>query len=188
MNTLAQKSKPFTWLVLCTFAWCWIVYPVPVFSQEQGLDYLKRAQQKFDDDWDINGAIADVTRALSIGLKTDAQKIQAFQLLGFCYAENGENIKSIEAFKNLLKTNPGYMLNADVSPTYQIPFYTAKQEFYAGLSKPKSKNYLLWIGITGAAVISTVVILSLQKDDPGPEEEPGNGLTKLIDPPEMPGE
>ena len=99
--------------------------PIILFSQQSGNFYLQRGVRKYNDEWDITGAIIDLQRALSTGLRNNEDKIQAYKFLAFCHAENGEKEKAVQNFKNLLLISPSFRLSEDPSPTHAVPFHEA---------------------------------------------------------------
>jgi len=120
-----RKMKPVVYLLIASM--CILIFhePVILFAQQSGNYYLLRGMRKYNDEWDIAGAIIDLQRALSTGLSNNQDKIQAYKYLAFCHAENGEKSKAVQDFKNLLLIAPSFRLDADSSPTHLVPFNEA---------------------------------------------------------------
>lgn|GEM_PF-3667540 len=172
MNFIYNHLKPIALLLIFSLFVLIFFEPIALLAQGLGKEYLQSGIQKYNH-FDINGAIVDLEKALSEGLKNTNDKIEACKYLAFCYAEKENFRESVIFFKDLLKIKHDFDLGPDPSPTHLKPFEQAKREM-----KGSKKTWFLIAGIVIAT--GTILFFLIKKDGPKGDE-------KLIDPPVMPG-
>jgi hypothetical protein len=127
MTKHVYKRKRRTIFLIMILAFMAVESADVLFAQDEGSVYLTRGIRKYREEWDISGAIDDLQKALSFGLRSEQERIDAYQCLAFCFAENGEKTKSVEAFVQLLELNRDFGLSSDTSPRFMEPFDEAKE-------------------------------------------------------------
>ena len=124
LSLFSQRMKPLIYILILSLSLFVLSEPIQLFAQEAGEFYLRRGIQKYEE-LDISGAILDLLRALTLGIKTDEGKIDAYRYLAVCHAESGEKAAAVQYFKNLLEINPSFRLDEDASPLLLRPFNEA---------------------------------------------------------------
>jgi len=119
------KFEPINYYIFILISFLCFYNIFTLSAQESGISFITKAVEKYRKEWDLDGAIVDLRRALSTGLSKQ-YKIQAYRVLAICYAENDEFAKAVNAFGNLLKLDPAFKLDGDASPTIRNPFEVAK--------------------------------------------------------------
>jgi len=122
---ILTRLRAITYTLLISLFLFILQEPIQLFAQESGSVYLRKGIKRYEE-WDISGAIINLRQALSVGLNKKEERIEAYKLLGMCYAENGDQDKSVDTFRSLLKIAPDFQLGLDPSPTYAVPFAKAK--------------------------------------------------------------
>ena len=102
MNFIYDHFRPVVLILIFSLYILILNEPIAIFSQVFGNEYLQSGIKKYNQ-FDINGAIEDLEKALSKGLKSKNEKIEAYKYLAFCYAEKDNLNEAVTAFKNLLK-------------------------------------------------------------------------------------
>lgn len=170
MNFIYDHLRPVVFILIFSLSILILNEPIAIFAQDLGNVYMQSGIKKYNQ-FDINGAIDDLEKALSEGLKSKNQKIEAYKYMAFCYAEKGDLDESVKAFKNLLKIKRNFDLGEDPSPTHFNPFEQAKRDMKGGRKT--------WLWITGIVVTVGTILYFFLKPKPVPEK-------KLMDPPPMP--
>lgn len=181
MTDKKRSLMPLAWYARCCLVFLFLSNPILTVSQQNSIDYLKNAEKEYDE-LNIEKAINDLNQALSLGLNKEKYQIRAYKLLGTCFAETGDSVNSVSAFRNLLKVDPDFSFHEDISPTIKIPFEQARNEFYSEYSKPKGKSKLLYWGIAGSAVTVTAVALIVSMSGGNGEPGPGGNGNTIEDP------
>ena len=122
----SKRMKPIIYLLLVCMILLILQQPIQLMAQLSGSYYLQRGIKKYEENWDIIGAISDLQMAIQKkDLKTKEEQIQICKYLAYCYAENGDQYNAEKTFNVLLKIYPKFRLPKNSSPTYYIPFTNA---------------------------------------------------------------
>ena len=123
-STFPNRVKPVIYLLIVAIFIFVLHEPIKLFAQESGDVYLRRGIQKYEA-MDVTGAVSDLQKALSVGLRSDEEKVEAYKYLAFCHAESRQLEQAIQYFINLLQLDSTFRLGTDASPALLRPFTEA---------------------------------------------------------------
>ena len=99
-----------------------------VYSQESAETFLEEGVASYNDLY-VDQGITKLNRAIQLGLGNKDDLIRAYKYLAFAYITIGENDKARECFGKILKLDPFYELNKELSPKIlQLKFDSWKIE------------------------------------------------------------
>ena len=93
--------------------------PTAAWSASPALD----AAQQLYDGAKFNDAIAKLRDAISTGAVSGPEALKAKELLGRCLVKTGQRIEAKEQFKNLLRQDGGYRLDATAVPPDEVEVF-----------------------------------------------------------------
>jgi len=97
--------------------------PIAAFAQSAN-EKLNQGIRSYEE-LELETAITLLNEALRLGLPKPSQ-IEAYKHLGFCYIDTDRSADAQKAFESLLKLNPAYELDPNLSPKYLNPFNSVK--------------------------------------------------------------
>lgn len=122
--------------------------PKAVLAASPALD----AAQQLYDGAKFNDAIAKLRDAISTGAVSGPEALKAKELLGRCLVKTGARIEAREQFKNLLRSDGGYRLDAAVVPPDEMEVFELArkammaEQIEAGQRIPASLSFFYGFG------------------------------------------
>lgn len=108
--------------------------------------------QKLYDDAKFGDAIAKLRDALSSGQVTGSEVVSARALMARCLVKNGNRIEAKQAFKTVLRSDPGFKLDTVVVPPDEIEVFNLAtkeiqaEQIEAGQRIPASLAFYFGVG------------------------------------------
>ena len=104
--------------------------PRNAWAQTSGLQYLFKAKKHWEN-LELDEAIEALHSALEEGLTQNEDRIEAYKLLGFCWATKRDTTNAKANYIEALKIDKDFELLESLSPVLVDPFEAAKREFAA---------------------------------------------------------
>jgi len=161
------------WVILF---YLWAILPQEAFGQT-GESHLEKGLEYFDN-LHYEKAIPELREAIRLGLSEKDDRIIAHEFLAFSYIVEGETEQAKIHFKEILRVDPKFRMDPDLSPKFLTIFDEVAGKRDGKVKKEKKKTLWYILGGTAVAGAATGILLATG----GGEEE----IPRIPEPPPPP--